>query len=319
MKKGFKFLLLTSSMVLLAACTPTEEAEVDTTVSSEEVIVEEEVSEDLTETTEDLEDATDADTESDVTEGEVTENTTENPVDDAGMTEIADNTESDDASDSEAADVVDESAMSELESEMASDEETTEDAEAEIEPIEVDMMNADGESVGTATFEETDAGVTLTLELEGLPEGEYGMHIHENGMATPPTFEDAGSHYNPTDVEHGTESDTGPHLGDLPNLEVGEDGTVSMTIDIPDVTLQADAENTLNTESGTALIIHTEADDYMSQPTGDAGDRMVGGVIFAPLNEEETEVESTEEDSEETTEIESVEMESEETSEESSE
>lgn len=168
-------------------------------------------------------------------------------------------------------------------SEETDDSETaddTESEEADAESVTVDMLNNDGESAGTAVFEETDEGVTLELSLEGLPEGEYGMHIHEVGQATPPTFEDAGSHFNPTDVEHGTESETGPHIGDLPNLEVPEDGIVEETIEIPDTTLAEDGENSLNWEQGTSLIVHTEADDYETQPTGDAGDRMLGGVIF---------------------------------------
>lgn len=155
----------------------------------------------------------------------------------------------------------------------------------EAESVTVNMLNNEGDDVGKAIFEETADGVTMKLNLEGVPAGEYGMHIHEVGIATPPTFEDAGSHFNPTDVEHGVNSDTGPHVGDLPNLVVPEDGVVEEVIDIPDTTLQPDGENTLNTEQGTALIVHTDADDYESQPTGDAGDRMLGGVIF-PGNEE---------------------------------
>lgn len=151
----------------------------------------------------------------------------------------------------------------------------------EVETITIDMLDNNGEQVGTAVFEEsTEGGVTLSLNLEGIPAGEYGMHIHEVGSATPPTFEDAGSHFNPTDVEHGINSETGPHVGDLPNLVVPEDGVVEEVIEVPNTTLQADGENTLNSENGTSLIIHTEADDYESQPTGEAGDRMLGGVIF---------------------------------------
>lgn len=151
----------------------------------------------------------------------------------------------------------------------------------EVDSVTVDMVNSDGEQIGTAVFEEsTEHGVTLNLNLEGLPAGEYGMHIHEVGSATPPDFEDAGSHFNPTDVEHGINSETGPHVGDLPNLVVPEDGVVEEMIEVPNTTLQPDGENTLNNEKGTALIIHTQADDYESQPTGDAGDRQAGGVIF---------------------------------------
>lgn len=157
--------------------------------------------------------------------------------------------------------------------------------EIETESVSVTMLTNDGEEAGTAIFEETADGVQIDLDLEELPEGEYGMHIHEVGMATPPTFEDAGSHFNPTDVEHGVDSESGPHVGDLPNLVVPEDGVVDEIIEIPDTTLQLDGENTLNSEEGTSLIVHTEADDYESQPTGDAGDRMLGGVIFPGTEE----------------------------------
>src|SRR5690625_1361041 len=157
----------------------------------------------------------------------------------------------------------------------------------QVDSVTVEMVNSEGEQIGTAVFEEsTEHGVTLNLNLEGLPAGEYGMHIHEVGSATPPDFEDAGSHFNPTDVEHGINSETGPHVGDLPNLMVGEDGVVEEMIEVPNTTLQPDGENTLNNENGTSLIIHTEADDYESQPTGDAGDRQAGGVIFEGTAEE---------------------------------
>jgi Cu-Zn family superoxide dismutase len=169
------------------------------------------------------------------------------------------------------------------ESEEAAESQT----DTEIEPVTVEMVNSDEEVAGTATFEEAADGVTLTLDLEGLPEGEFGMHIHEVGMATPPTFEDAGSHFNPTDVEHGINSETGPHVGDLPNLEVPADGVVQETVEIPNTTLEEGGENSLhNNGQGTALIIHTGADDYETQPTGDAGDRMLGGVIIPGSQEE---------------------------------
>ncbi|UUX34631.1 superoxide dismutase family protein [Fundicoccus culcitae] len=178
-----------------------------------------------------------------------------------------------------------------VESESVVDSESTDESATDEEyafEVVVDVINNEEEVMGTATFREDQAGlVTLELELEGVEPGEYGMHIHEVGLATAPTFEDAGAHFNPTDVEHGTESETGPHAGDLPNLVVGEDGTVNETIEIPDVTLDPEGENTLNGTDGTTLIIHTQADDYVSQPTGDAGDRMLAAVIFAPLEDSE--------------------------------
>lgn len=165
--------------------------------------------------------------------------------------------------------------------------EATDDKEYDFE-VETKVINTDEEEIGTATFkQDTDGVVTLELKLEGLEAGEYGMHIHTVGLATAPTFEDAGGHFNPEDVEHGTESETGPHAGDLPNLVVGEEGTVEETIEIPNVSLDPEGENTLNSTDGTTLIIHEGTDDYTTQPTGDAGDRQAAAVIFAPLEDSE--------------------------------
>ncbi|MBZ6527919.1 superoxide dismutase family protein [Aerococcaceae bacterium DSM 111021] len=201
----------------------------------------------------------------------------------------------------------------------ATTEESAESTEEYAFEVETDVINSDEEVIGTATFREDQEGlVTVELELEGLEEGEFGMHIHEVGLATAPTFEDAGSHFNPTDVEHGTDSETGPHAGDLPNLMVGEDGTVSETIEIPDVTLDPEGENTLNSTDGTTLIIHTEADDYETQPTGDAGDRQAAAVIFAPLEDSEFYEAESDQSSDEESSIDSEEA-PEESSEESSE
>lgn len=163
------------------------------------------------------------------------------------------------------------------ESENAAESDATEDS------VEVTMLNSDDEESGTATFTETADGVTISYAFTNLPEGEFAMHIHETGQATAPDFADAGGHWNPADVEHGADSETGPHLGDLPNIEVDSSGEVSGEIMIADATLAEEAAegkySLHNDGQGTALIVHEGADDYVSQPTGDAGDRQLGGVI----------------------------------------
>lgn len=171
-----------------------------------------------------------------------------------------------------------------VEEEGATEETNEVGTDPEVASLQIEMYNSDSDLVGTATFDESEEGVMLHLNLEDVPAGEFGMHIHEVGEATPPSFEDAGDHFNPTDAEHGFDSEDGHHLGDLPNLEVPENGVVNETIEIPEVSLLPDAEYTLATEEGTSLIIHTEPDDYESQPSGEAGERMIGGVIFSPEN-----------------------------------
>ncbi|WP_373277955.1 superoxide dismutase family protein [Amphibacillus sediminis] len=148
------------------------------------------------------------------------------------------------------------------------------------EEVLVELMNSEGQIVATAELTEKEAGgVRIVLKGENLPPGEHGFHIHEFGQCVPPDFESAGAHYNPTDSKHGFLHPEGPHAGDLKNIMVNEDGTVYAEVDAPMVTLSPDGENTLFTEEGTSLIIHADPDDYKSQPSGNAGDRIACGVI----------------------------------------
>jgi Cu-Zn family superoxide dismutase len=150
---------------------------------------------------------------------------------------------------------------------------------AEDEVLRVDLIDAKGESVGTAELTEEENGVLVNVKAENLPEGPHGFHFHEAGKCEAPDFETAGGHFNPTDAEHGLENDKGPHAGDLPNLEVGKDGKVEEEFVAENVTLKAGEANSLLKEGGTALVIHAEADDGKTQPSGDSGDRSVCGVI----------------------------------------
>jgi Cu-Zn family superoxide dismutase len=64
----------------------------------------------------------------------------------------------------------------------------------------------------------------------------------------------------------------------LPNIVVEPDGTVSISTVAQHVTL-ASGKNSLLREQGTALVIHAEADDYRTDPSGNSGDRIACGVI----------------------------------------
>lgn len=121
--------------------------------------------------------------------------------------------------------------------------------------------------------------VFVNFSLSGMAPGEHGFHIHETGSCEQPDFESAGGHYNPTDANHGMDDPEGPHAGDMKNIEVSEDGTVNTEVTADMVTLEEGQDNTLFTEDGTALVIHSGADDYETQPSGDAGDRIACGVI----------------------------------------
>ena len=163
-------------------------------------------------------------------------------------------------------------------SEETSSQPTTEKGSA-VEKITVDLNNAEGDEVGKVNLEETEAGVRILLDAANLPKGTHGIHIHETGACEKPDFESAGGHFNPTNASHGTQHEKGAHAGDLPNIEVAEDGTIKEELLAKGVTLKMDQENTLFDSDGSALVIHEKADDYKSQPSGDAGDRIACGEI----------------------------------------
>ena len=149
------------------------------------------------------------------------------------------------------------------------------------EPVSVDMIGTDGTSIGTATLAETAAGiVVIEATVEGLEPGAHGFHIHETGLCEPDTgFETAGGHYaGEGDPAHGL-VEGGPHAGDMPNQTANADGTLTASVFNPRVTLAGET-NPLDDADGSALMIHSGADDYESQPGGDAGDPVACGVIF---------------------------------------
>lgn len=139
------------------------------------------------------------------------------------------------------------------------------------------MKDPEGKSLGTVQVEEAGSGVKLTGSLTGLEPGEHAFHIHETGKCEPP-FKSAGGHYAPGGTKHG-EVEGGPHAGDMPNLTVGDDGKVSISQTNEKVTLKKGAKNSIFDSDGSALVIHAKADDYKSQPSGAAGDRVACGVI----------------------------------------
>jgi Cu-Zn family superoxide dismutase len=140
------------------------------------------------------------------------------------------------------------------------------------------LQDAQGASVGTATLEEGESGVRISLQLTGLPEGTHGFHIHQVGQCTAPGFESAGPHFNPTSRQHGLENPQGPHAGDMENVEVAAGGTAQLAVDNDRVTLGEGANSLLDAD-GSAIVLHAQADDNVTDPSGNSGDRIACGVI----------------------------------------
>jgi Cu-Zn family superoxide dismutase len=139
------------------------------------------------------------------------------------------------------------------------------------------LKDASGKAVGDVDLTQTPGGVLIRLQIKGLPPGEHAFHIHAVGKCEPP-FESAGGHFNPTHAHHGMMAGEG-HAGDMPNLHVPQSGDLSIEVVNTAVTLEKGKPNSLFDNDGSALVIHAKADDYKSDPAGNAGDRIACGVI----------------------------------------
>ncbi len=145
-----------------------------------------------------------------------------------------------------------------------------------------EIRNLSGESIGRMAITQGANGVMARIEVEKLSPGWHAIHIHEVGNCEGEGFKAAGGHANGDTHahhlgnQHGFLTGDTRHLGDMPNIWAHKDGIAKVEYYLPDVTI-----NALLDEDGASVIIHENADDYKTQPSGGSGARIACGVLQA--------------------------------------
>ncbi|MFN6996333.1 MAG: superoxide dismutase family protein [Aquincola tertiaricarbonis] len=134
-------------------------------------------------------------------------------------------------------------------------------------------------TTGTVQFFREGEHVMAVARVSGLkPGAEHGFHVHEKGDCSASDAMSAGGHFNPEGHPHGARGSGGAHhAGDMPNLKADAAGEAELRVHLPGLGIGSGAADIL----GKAVIVHANADDYRSQPTGNAGARLACGVIAA--------------------------------------
>lgn len=139
------------------------------------------------------------------------------------------------------------------------------------------IANRQGAELGTARIYSLAGEVTVNASFDGLSAGIYAVHLHTYGDCSAADFTSAGGHLNPGGTQHGASNPQGAHLGDLPNVTIGADGSGTMSAVLRGTF--ANIEGDLFDSDGTAIVVHEGPDDYRSDPAGAAGSRIACGVI----------------------------------------
>ena len=134
-----------------------------------------------------------------------------------------------------------------------------------------------GSSVrGAVDFVRKGNSVVVTANLSGFGANTtHGIHIHEIGDCTARDGSSAGEHFNPTSSEHGGPGEGKRHGGDLGNMTADDRGNIAAHVEVDGLAFGTGADSII----GRGLIVHANADDLKSQPSGNSGARLACGVI----------------------------------------
>ena len=130
---------------------------------------------------------------------------------------------------------------------------------------------------GTMTFSQSGDKVLVVANVSGLAPGLHGFHVHEKGDCSAPDAMSAGGHFNPTGKPHGNPAAADHHAGDMPMLVADASGVAKIYVELDPMRVGGGPTDIV----GKAVIVHKDADDYTTQPTGNSGARVACGVIRA--------------------------------------
>lgn len=165
--------------------------------------------------------------------------------------------------------------------------------QAAVPEVTAPVQDSDGAEVGTVFLTSRGEGTEIRVEVQGLPPGFHGLHLHETGLCEPDSpnpqdpevtgdFLSAGGHIGVGETDHGQ------HPGDLPPVLVEEAGAGLLVTRTDALTVDE-----ILAGDGSALIVHSEPDNLAHIPdryapdgpdqdtlnTGDAGDRIACAAL----------------------------------------
>jgi Cu-Zn family superoxide dismutase len=130
-------------------------------------------------------------------------------------------------------------------------------------------------TAGTVTFTQKGDKVVVHARVSGLTPGTHGFHIHEKGDCSSSDGTSAGGHFNPLGKPHAYPTIADRHAGDMPMLAADAAGVAVLDGELDVITIGGGAADIV----GKAVIVHKDADDFKTQPTGNSGARVACGVI----------------------------------------
>ena len=145
------------------------------------------------------------------------------------------------------------------------------------------MYDINGAPIGTADlWQDANGLVNVEIASLALPAGTHGIHFHAVGKCEggSTAFSTAGAHYNPLGKEHGLDNPRGPHAGDAPNIVTPPGGVGKVEFSTGRVTLTPGTTSLFDAD-GSAIVVHANADDQITQPSGNSGGRIACGVVRA--------------------------------------